>query len=67
MKGKTRKSLTKRFRITKSGKILRRAAGQDHFRAKKSGKTIRQKRKWVVLSDSEKKAIRKYLKFVKRK
>lgn len=67
MKGKTRKSLTKRFKITKSGKILRRSAGQNHFRAKKSGKTIRQKRKWAVLSDSEKKAIKKYLKFVKRK
>lgn len=67
MKRKTRKSLSKRFKITKRGKILRRAVGQDHFRAKKSGKTIRQKRKWIPLSPSEKKAIKKYLKFVKRK
>ncbi len=67
MRAKTRKSLTKRFKITKSGKILRRATGQDHYRAKKSGKKIRQKRKWIELSDSEKKAVKKFLKFPKRK
>lgn len=44
-----RKALTKRFKITKTGKVLRRATGQDHFRAKKSGKQIRQKRKWIEL------------------
>jgi len=33
---KTRKSIKKRFKITKTGKVLRRAIGQDHFRAKKS-------------------------------
>ncbi|OGZ26936.1 MAG: 50S ribosomal protein L35 [Candidatus Nealsonbacteria bacterium RIFOXYB1_FULL_40_15] len=47
---KTRKSITKRFRITKNGKILRRAVGQDHFRAKKSGNKKRKGRKWVLVS-----------------
>jgi large subunit ribosomal protein L35 len=47
---KTRKSVSKRFKITKTGKVLRRATGQDHFRAKKSGKKIRQSRKWVEVS-----------------
>lgn len=47
---KTRKSLTKRFRITKNGKVLRRPTGQDHYRSKKTGKQIRQKRGMVVLS-----------------
>jgi len=59
---KTRKSLTKRFKITRSGKILRRRSGLDHYRAKKSGKKIRQSRKWVEVSSSEVKKILKLLK-----
>ena len=35
---KTKKSILKRFKITKTGKILRRPTGIDHCRAKKSGK-----------------------------
>ena len=60
-KGKTHKSLLKRFKITKSGKILRRPTGLNHFRAKKSGKTIRNSRKWVELSKNEMKLIKKLL------
>ncbi|MCH8986630.1 50S ribosomal protein L35 [Patescibacteria group bacterium] len=56
---KTRKSVTKRFKITRTGKILRRATGQDHARMKKTGKQKRQKRKWVILSKPETKKIRK--------
>jgi ribosomal protein L35 len=33
---KTNKSLTKRLKLTKTGKIKRRAAGQNHFNAKES-------------------------------
>jgi len=62
-KGKTRKSILKRFRITKTGKILRRATGLDHYRAKKAGKKIRQKRKWIKLSKSEAKKIKKLMKY----
>ena len=58
---KTRKSVTKRFKITKTGKILRRAVGQDHLRAKKTGKKIRQMRKMVQLPKNEAKKIRKFL------
>jgi large subunit ribosomal protein L35 len=47
---KTRKSITKRFKVTKNGKVLRRAVGQDHFRAKMSGKAKRKGRKWVKVS-----------------
>ncbi|MDD5221516.1 MAG: 50S ribosomal protein L35 [Candidatus Pacebacteria bacterium] len=64
MKSKTRHSLTKRFKITKNGKILRRATGQDHFRAKKTGNQIRRKRKWVELNPSEAKVVKKSLKFL---
>jgi len=58
---KIRKSLTKRFKITKNGKIMRRATGQDHLRSKKSGKAIRQKRGWVELSKPETKKIKKLM------
>jgi len=59
---KTRKSITKRFKLTKTGKVLRRATGQDHSRAKKSGKRIRKMRKWVNVSKSEAKNLKKFLK-----
>lgn len=61
MKVKTRKAITKRFKITKSGKIFRRPTGLDHYRAKKSGKKIRESRKWVKLSKAEAKKISKLL------
>jgi len=59
---KTRKSIKKRFRITKTGKILRRATDQDHFRAKKTGKKIRRIRKWIEVSGPLAKKIKKFLK-----
>lgn len=34
---KTNKSFTKRLRLTKKGKILSRAPGQNHFNARKNG------------------------------
>jgi large subunit ribosomal protein L35 len=60
-KAKTRKSITKRFKFTKSGKVLRRAAGQDHYRAKKTGKQRRHMRKWKSLSKPDAKKIKKLL------
>lgn len=64
---KTRKSITKRFKITKSGKVLHLPPGQNHFRSKKSGKEIRNKRKWVELDKTTAKLIKKALKFAPRK
>lgn len=58
---KTKKALTKRFKITKTGKILRRLSGQDHYRAKKTGQQKRKGRKWISLSKSESKKIKKFL------
>jgi len=34
---KTNKSFSKRLRVTKNGKIISRAPGQNHFNAKRSG------------------------------
>lgn len=58
---KTRKSILKRFKITKTGKVLRRATGLDHYRAKKPGKKIRKSRKWVLVSKPEAKKIKKII------
>ena len=60
---KTRKSITKRFKITKKGKILRRPIGQDHLRAKKKGKKIRQSRKMIKVSKDELKKIKRLIQY----
>jgi len=39
------KSITKRIRITKTGKIVRRSMGIGHFRTRTTQKNIRNKRK----------------------
>jgi ribosomal protein L35 len=38
---KTYKALAKRVKITASGKIIKRKAGQDHFNSRESGNTTR--------------------------
>lgn len=43
-KGKTRKAYAKRFEIKKTGKVIHRTGGQDHFNSTDSGKKTRQKR-----------------------
>jgi len=58
---KTRKSISKRFKFTRTGKILRRATGLNHYRAKKTGEKIRKSRKWVVVAKNEAKKIRKLI------
>ena len=58
---KTRKSLKKRFKITKTGKVMRRAIGQNHFRGKKSGERIRKTRKWRLVPKPLAKKIKKTL------
>lgn len=58
---KTKKALTKRFKITATGKILRRASGQNHYRSKKSGQDKRKGRKWIQISKSEIKKIKRFL------
>jgi len=58
---KTKKALLKRFKITKSGKILRRISGQNHSLAKKTGSWKRKSRKWIPLAKNEAKKLRKFL------
>lgn len=42
---KTRKSIVKRFRVTKRKKIVQKRTGQNHFRSKKRSKYITAKRR----------------------
>jgi ribosomal protein L35 len=51
----TPKSVTKRFRITKNRKIVRRSMSVDHFRTRKSTKNVRNKRRFRSLNCSLKK------------
>lgn len=62
-KPKTRKSIKKRFKITKNGKVLRRKTGQTHYRAKMSGEEKRKAKKWVEVTGPEAKKIKKALKY----
>lgn len=44
IKQKTRKGASRRFKITATGKVLRRTQGMRHLRRKKSAKQIRRYR-----------------------
>ncbi len=46
---KTNKSFTKRMRVTRTGKILARKPGQDHFNAKERGRTKGVKKRGVEI------------------
>lgn len=55
---KTHQATAKRFKITKTGKVLKRYAGQDHFNTRDSGKITRKKRRDVSLSESFTKTVK---------
>lgn len=61
--GKTRKSITKRFKFTKSGKILRLKSGRDHLLAKESSRKKGRKKGMVNVHKSLIGAIKKNLTF----
>ena len=50
MKLKTHKATAKRFKVTKTGKIEKRTAGQNHFNARESGKVGRNKKSDFIMS-----------------
>ena len=50
MSNKTYKALTKRVKVTKNGKVLKRRAGQDHFNTRETGKVTRNKRRDVTVT-----------------
>jgi ribosomal protein L35 len=46
---KTNKSYSKRIRVTRNGKLMARAKGQNHFNAKQSGSERSSKRRSVEI------------------
>ncbi|MBI4239527.1 50S ribosomal protein L35 [Candidatus Uhrbacteria bacterium] len=55
---KTIKAVVKRFKVTKSKKVLKRYCGQDHFNSRNTGKITRKKRHDVSLSKTLQKTVR---------
>ena len=55
---KTHKATAKRFTVTKNNKLKARKAGQDHFNARESGKTKRNKRRDINVSRTLEKTIK---------
>jgi large subunit ribosomal protein L35 len=60
-KAKTRKSLTKRVRISKTGKVKISRAGKGHLLSKKSSKRRRHLRKKLIASRSDARRIKEML------
>ena len=58
MKLKTHKALSKRLKITKTGKVLKRTAGQDHFNGRETGKVTRNKRSDKQFSATHARAVK---------
>ena len=48
-KVKTHKGTAKRIRISKTGKLIARSVGQDHFNSRDTGKTTKNKRRDQIL------------------
>ncbi len=49
---KTHKTVSKRIKITKTGKLLKRKGGQNHFNSRESGNVTRTKRRDISVSAS---------------
>lgn len=52
---KTNKSLAKRLKITKNGKVLARSSGQNHFNAKESrnSQLAKKKSRTIILKNKD--------------
>ena len=55
---KTRKAVRKRFKVTKSGKILHSRAGRRHLLTGKSGSKGRHLRRWALVDKTDVKRLR---------
>jgi large subunit ribosomal protein L35 len=58
---KTKKSAKKRFKLTKSGKVLRTRAGKSHLMVGTRGKTVRRLRRKGQVHVTELKQVRRML------
>lgn len=58
---KTKKSVIKKFKVTKNKKVLRRATGQNHYNSKDTGDVTRSKKKDQRLFKGDEKNVLKAL------
>jgi ribosomal protein L35 len=56
-----KKSVSKRIKVTGTGKLVRRQMAQDHFKAKHPGSRNRSKRKDLNVKSVDQKTFIKYL------
>ena len=54
---KTIKTVSKRFKVTKGKKAMKKTCGQDHFNAREKSKVTRAKRRMAKQSDAMKKSL----------
>lgn len=64
-KMKTKSSVKKRFKVTKSGKIKVAQAGKQHGMIKRSNKFIRNARGTMVLSDADARIVKQFMPYAK--
>jgi len=62
-KSKTRKAVAKRFKVTGSGKVLRRKQGKRHLLQNKNRKRKRNLGKVTLVSDADIKTVKENLPF----
>jgi large subunit ribosomal protein L35 len=62
-RSKTRKSVSKRFKVTATGKVMRTRGGRRHLLQGKSGKRKRKLAKSVLVHDSDSARIKANLPF----
>lgn len=58
MKLKTTKAISKRFKVTKNKKVLKRREGQGHFNSRATGSQTRRKRRDIQLSSTHNRQLR---------
>ena len=58
---KTRKAVSKRFKITKTGKVVKQTCGKGHFNSRETGNVKRNKRKDGVARKVMNKSVKKIM------
>jgi large subunit ribosomal protein L35 len=58
---KTKKSIAKRFKVTKKKKVMKRGCNQDHFNARETGQQKRAKKLDRCMSSADAKNIRRLI------
>lgn len=61
---KTNKSVSKRIKVTGTGKLMRRTQGQNHFNAKQSGQEERGKRGFSQVAKTDAQKLKQKMPFI---